>query len=145
MKAHFEIGDFCLFFPKLSLKLRHNKELKKCTSNSVLPKEIYLLVLHFLKDVWIIPWVFRSQTLKFVSFEHTVILISFNSGSFIFISLAKKMGTGIKPGQQFHITLLISTFRLHGKKGMQPTAFFKRAFIFKTSNLVSKMPWLRYG
>ena len=55
MKAHFEIGDFCLVFPKLSLKLRHNKELKKCTSKSVLPKEMYMLVLHFLKDVLIIP------------------------------------------------------------------------------------------
>jgi hypothetical protein len=41
--------------------------------------------------------------------------------------------------------LLISTFSLHGKKGMQPTAFFECAFIFKTSNLVSKTPWLRYG
>jgi hypothetical protein len=51
MKAHFEIGDFSIVFPKLSLELRHNKELKKCTSNSVLPKEIYLLVLHFLKGV----------------------------------------------------------------------------------------------
>ena len=60
----------------------------------------------------------------------------------IWLTIWQKMGTGLKHGQKF-IYILISTFSLHCKKGMQPTTFFKRAFIFKSSNLVSKPPWLR--
>ena len=60
------------------------------------------------------------------------------------LTIWQKMGAGLKHGQKF-IYILISTFSLHGKKGMQLTTFFKCVFIFKSSNLVSKPPWLRQG
>ena len=58
------------------------------------------------------------------------------------LTIWQKNGAGLKHGQKF-IYILISTFSLHCKKGMQPTTFFECAFIFKSSNLVSKPPWLR--
>ena len=59
--------------------------------------------------------------------------------------LAKSWGQGRKHGQQFHIPFWFLLLASMARKGMQPTAFFKCAFIFKTSNLVSKPPWLRWG
>ena len=55
----------------------------------------------------------------------------------------QKNGGRTKAWSTISYIFLISIFILNGKKGMQPTTFFKFAFIFKSSNLVSKPPWLR--
>ena len=79
---------------------------------------------------------FRFQNIKF-GVKAPLVVTEF--------TVWQKNGGRDKAWSAISYTLLISTFRNLGKKGMQPTAFFKCAFIFKTSSLVSKMPWLRYG
>ena len=59
------------------------------------------------------------------------------------LTIWQKNGGRTKAWSTISYIFLISIFILHGKKGMQPTTFFKHAFIFKSSNLVSKPPWLR--
>ena len=57
------------------------------------------------------------------------------------LTVWQKNGGRTKAWSTISYIFLISTFSLHGKKGMQPTTFFECAFIFKTSNLASKPPW----
>ena len=76
---------------------------------------------------------------KYRKVNHPLCILSLDSNDAI-----KNLRCTFRPYHNLNIIAKINV-KLHSLFlfRMQPTAFFECAFIFKTSNLVSKPPWLR--